>query len=213
MSAPEPTSLLGELHSTYQLEEAALSVLREWFPVFLAEVERQHGLEVGTLPRVPGDDFYFAGNDFNTSLGNLPSVIVVVAPVEGEPEVSSAFYTQEYDLSVAYTVEGDDEFEAHRNASLGGAALMLFAEIGGLEGLAQRTTMMKSPKTEFVNPGDASQRRLQRSVVGFSTWISQLVQQSGPPETLKEAGIEPPELEPPPIPQAEEVNVTVTVDG
>lgn len=206
------TPLLGELHSTYQLEQAAINVLREWLPVFLAEVERQHGLEVGTLPRPPGDDFYFAGNDFNTSLGNLPSVIVTVVPVEGEIEVSSRFYTQEYDLQVACTLEGDDEFEVHRNASLYGAASMLFAEVGGMEGLAERTRMTKAPKVEFVS-AEPAQRRLQRSVVGFSTWIPQLVQQGGPPETLKEAGIEPPELEPQPIPEAETVNVTVTVDG
>jgi hypothetical protein len=212
MPAPEPTPLLGELHSTQQLEDAALSVLREWLPLFLAEVERQHSLTVGTIPRPPGDDFYFGGNDFNTSLGNLPSVIVVVKPAETEPEVSSRFYTQEYDLQVACTIEGEDETEARRNASLYGAATMLFAEIGGMEGLAERTTMTKAPRTEFVS-SDPSQRRLQRSVVGFSTWIPQLVQQLGPPETLKEAGIEPPELEPQPFPQVEDVNVTVTVDG
>ncbi len=210
MPAPEPTGLLGELHSTQQLENAALSVLREWLPVFLAEVERQHGLNVGDIERPPGEEFYFGGTDFNTSKGALPSVIVVINPVDGEPEVSSRFYTQEYDLQIACTVEGETETEARRNASLYGAASMLFAEIGGLEGLAERTRMTKAPKVEFVNPGDPAQRRLQRSVVGFSTWIPQLIQQGGPPETLKEAGITAPELEPQPIPQVEDVNVTVT---
>ena len=202
--------VLGPLISTWQVEQAALSVLREWFSAYLAAAEREAGLPVGTVKRPPGEEFYYGGLDFQSEVpGALPVVIVVVKP-EGKPEPSANFYTQAYSLKVACIVEADTEEEARRNASLMGVAASLFSHLGGLRGLAENTVLAMAPDPEFVSP-ELSQRRLQRSVVEFTTWIPNLINRAGPAaETIKGSPeVVVPELPPTPRPTVQTTDIIV----
>jgi hypothetical protein len=204
----------GPFISTWRIEQAALSVLREWFPLFLAEVEREEELPRGTIKRPPGDEFYYGGLDFQSEVpGALPVVIVVVKP-DGDAAKASNYYSQVYSLAIAYICQGTGENtaeeEARRDASLAGAALMLFAQLGGLRGLAEETTLIGSPDVEFVDP-EMANRRLQRSAVSFSVRIPELVRDAGPAaETIADSPeINDPEGEPQPAPTVTSTDLTV----
>lgn len=185
-------AIFGQLISTWHIQQAALSTLREWLPSYLAAVERQEGLQdrrlgrpEGPISYYPGVDFFSAGPGESTAM-SPPLVIVTVEP-QGRPEMTADLYFQSYELRVACVVRGSTEEEALQLASLYGAASMLLAQIGGLQGLAERTVMTGAPTVELVDP-EAADRRLMRSVVTYSVHVPHLIQQWGPKgETLAES--------------------------
>lgn len=171
-------SILGRLVSTYTVETTILSIYREWLGPYLAEVERQNGLEEYTLERPANVESYYGGNDFDTEYGgDWPALVTVVRPA-GDCEQFAEYYSQVYDIEVACVVLGDNENEARMRASMYGAAAMLITQppLCGLGGLTNdKVEMVSAPRVEFVN-GEASQRRLQRSVATFRVMIPEVVQ-------------------------------------
>jgi len=114
-------SIYGPLNHAGLLEAAAVDRLRAWMPAYLAEVERQHGLDVGKLElrsiitvseldRLPEDQ--------------LPCAVVISPGTIGEPtKDSSGRYLAAYNLSVAVLVSGIERQGSRLLAQLYGAAV------------------------------------------------------------------------------------------
>lgn len=207
--------LFGPLVSTWLIQQRTLTTLRAWYPTYLAEVERQEGLEPKTLGRpeqplgyYPGVDFFSAGPGAETP-ANPPLVIVSVAP-HGSPEMADMWYEQLYQVQIATIVRGDTEEESIQFASLHGAAQMLLAHIGDLGGLAERTVMSGAPEVEFADPNEAD-RRLMRAVTTFDVHVAPILNQFGPSGETPEETPEITELEgkPKPLPTATETTLEI----
>jgi hypothetical protein len=68
---------VGPLVAPWNVEQAALTTLRDHLFIYLAEVERKNGLEIGAIPRPPSDASFYGGIDFDSFQQDLtPSVIV-----------------------------------------------------------------------------------------------------------------------------------------
>lgn len=202
---------LEPLISTWPVEQAALAVLREWLPTYMAETEAQEGMALRSVPRPPGNEFYYGGLDFESEIpGELPVVIVVVKP-DRTAEKSARAYVQAYELKVGAIVIGDSEEEARMRAGVYGSALLLLGHIGSLGGLATETTLIQAAKPEWVS-AEQSARRMIRSVLTYQTLVTVLDRDAAPAaETLADApevgGSESPLAEKPTV---ETVGITVT---
>ena len=176
--------LFGQLISVWDVQQAAIAALKEWMPVYLAAVERQHGLPRRALGRPDPKVGYYPALDYLSAGPSVPAppsppVVIVTAQPKGEPELNARGYVQCFALGVGCVVEGATEEEALFRASLFGAASMMLAQISSLGGLAERVVMSEAPRIEFVDPNMA-ERRLMRSVCVFDAYVSNIVEQLGP---------------------------------
>lgn len=196
--------LVSPLVSPWDVEQAVLGTLKTWLPSYLAEIEKERGLQPRSLERPPTPESYHGntGDMIAWVQDELPAVITVVEAV-GEPELSaSAGYTQCYQVEVWCVVMGDDgvqqvtqEDSARLQASHYGAATMLLvqqSELQNLPGL-QWLKMVGLPRVECPEP---EKRREQAAITTFHVWISSVVDpNSGPvgptPQESPEYGGEP----------------------
>jgi hypothetical protein len=120
MSTTE-NAVFGDIFVASQLEEAVIYLLKEWYPTYLREVERQMGIPVGKLvpPRV-----YTNRNDFETIEGdNMPLVVVMSPGLTDEPYTREAGkYTARWNLGVGIAIAAQTETIANLQSRVYAAA-------------------------------------------------------------------------------------------
>lgn len=211
--------VFGQLISPWRIQQAALGVLKEWMPTYLAAVERQEGYELGRLGRPEVPLGYYPAVDFETSgpgaeAPAMPPMVIVTVKPHGAPEMIAIGYVQEYRMGVACVTVGATEEEALLLASGFGAASMLFCQLGDLAGLAERTVMIAAPEIELVSH-EPAERRLMRSVVEYSVYVPNIVLQAGPGNnTIAESTeIVAPEVKPESPPEVKTTKLIVDVEA
>lgn len=153
---------------------------------YLAEAERQEGLEPHTLdpPRT-----YRGGVDFTVFQGDeFPAIIALVAPMGTPERHERAEYAQWFEVQAAALVSAENEDDARPLADAYGIALAaLVAQNGGLgpsrvsagEPFAIKTNLGAFPSVEFaVNATTA--RNLLRTTVTFQTLVQPVLTERGP---------------------------------
>lgn len=192
------TSTFGGILGREQVEQAVLTTFQtppagSSYPLivyYLAEVERQRGLNPRTLPVPPGPDSYRGGLDFDTFEEQwAPQLTVLAEPVGSAERHEEGVYGQWYEIRVGALVTEVDEDAARLLADRYGAAVgALLAQNGGLGTrvdfttgttipFATKTNVESVPRTEYPDP---LLRRFVRSVVTLHTFVDQIVQEDGP---------------------------------
>ena len=113
----------GRLLDTHQIEVAVTETLQVWMPAYIAEVERQRGLEPHAMPLPASwsktNEFYKWNED------QLPAMIVVcpgLAPTEPKMKGDGSYHAW-YRVGVAAIAGGDDREATRRVAKLYVAAI------------------------------------------------------------------------------------------
>jgi hypothetical protein len=111
-------AVFGDLFVATDLEEAVQDTLKLWFPTYLAEVERQKGLEPHFIP-VPPEAGYGRVNEFTKfQEDRLPAVIVVSPGIAPRPPLmaGTGAWRAWYRVGVAVVASGNDR-DSTRNLS------------------------------------------------------------------------------------------------
>lgn len=140
-------SIFGTFVSQWDVEQAVIATLRTWIRTYLAEVERQAGLDLNTLQRPPTPESIYGDVDFTAwQQDQMPAIIVICNP-SGAPEGrASAGYEQVYEVQVGAGVIREEVDEARMHASYYGTAISgVILQHGSLGGIAQRTIMVSAP--------------------------------------------------------------------
>lgn len=108
MPAPVTSNIFKRMLSPAQLERAALDILQEWMPDYLAEFERQQGWDAGTLP-IPTN--YDNRNSFDAQAGEpIPKVIAISPGLRGRPLMSgNGSYRAIWELGIGVAMAHKDE--------------------------------------------------------------------------------------------------------
>lgn len=185
----------GPVIVTEQVRHAVQRTLEVWLPYCLSELEVEHGLAEGTIPRPRS---YHGGVDDGSWIGEvLPEVMLLVSPL-GEPERPE--YRQWYLVDAKVACKGDQttgraEDEARVQAAYLGAALMLLIQQPSLGGLAQDLIMTAAPSLSFPSTDD---RYIVQASARFEVFVGSIITQEGPVGTVAQPGEE--QLGPPGAP-------------
>lgn len=100
-------SIFKPIVTRQEVEMAALNTLKLWFDTYLAEVERQKGLDVRQLPRPRS---YIRKNEFDRwPEDQIPAIIVISPGLVGPPSgTGSGSFRGDWQLGVAVITEGQD---------------------------------------------------------------------------------------------------------
>jgi hypothetical protein len=120
--ATSVSPIFGRILSAAQIEDAVLAVMEAWFPTYLAEMERQEGMRVGTL--VPPDN-YINRNSFETLEGEkMPKVVVMAEGLTGTPSTSGMhIYKATWNVGVGIATAAKTEEVCNRMVKAYGAAV------------------------------------------------------------------------------------------
>lgn len=107
--------------SSFQVEQAVVATLKEWFATYLAEVQRQHALDTLGLPAPKSYEVY---EEFDVRPGQiLPAVVVTSPGTTGSPEVDGeGKYYVGWRTGVTVVVTARNRTETRRNQRLYAAA-------------------------------------------------------------------------------------------
>jgi hypothetical protein len=177
--------LFGQFISPEDVIDAAVETLRTWLPTYMAEVERQKGLQPRTIPRPPTPESYHGGVDLETWVGADTPEVMVLAKPSGPPERFASSYTQGYTLTVGClcigtgsTLAERPEDDARIVASYLGAATMLLVQQPALGGLTERLVMIAAPD---VSLPDSEKRAIAQVVTEFEVWVTEIVSETAGP--------------------------------
>lgn len=185
-------SAIGPVVSRGNVTQAVLTTLAAWLETYLADLERQNGLNLNDVPRPPTPESVHGALDFLAWRRDLTPEVIVIAEPYGEAELfGEGQYSQWYEVQIGTVIVTDDESTSTQIADIYGAAIEgCIAGNGDLSGLAERTRMIVASKTEFE---DAAVRGVQRSVVVFRTLIENVVSETTRPAVPVPDGQLPPE--------------------
>ena len=118
--------MFGPIFVASNLEQAVLDSLKEWFPTYLREVERQSGLTVGEH-RPPVN--YSNRNSFDVLAGEaMPKVVCISPGTIGNPEVYQRTYSFNWAVGVGIVVAARSEGLANQQVKVYGAAARAIVE-------------------------------------------------------------------------------------
>jgi hypothetical protein len=175
----EPNGYFEAIFAAPMLENALLALIKEWLPTYLAEVERQFGIDAGTLAR---PKYFGTSVDDTLEPGERYPAIVVVSPGTAEvPEgTGGGAWSAWYDVTVATSVMGSNEMGARRQAGLYSAAVRaLVMQHAGIGGVAEATLWQGE---EFLGePGKTRNRTRGGALTHFRIKVADVVNsQAGP---------------------------------
>lgn len=115
-------SALGLLAHAGQVEDAVVDRLRNWMPVYVAELERQTGRTVGRIPALKSIKSI---SDFDRRQEEqVPAAVVVSTGTTGTPiKEADGYYRATYNIGVAIVVAAREERGSREIAQLYGAAV------------------------------------------------------------------------------------------
>lgn len=118
-------SAFGQIITDDQVEDAVISVLKRWTNEYMAEIERQVGVEVGYHQRPPGDGSYLVRTDFDKWPEEMLPIVLVVSPGVADDPVREGrgVYRAKWEIGVVCIVESTDQVSTRRYAYRMGAAL------------------------------------------------------------------------------------------
>lgn len=128
-------TIFGSIFTAALLEDAAIEHLKAWMPTYLAEMERQNGLDPESLPMIRS---YTTLNEFDAWEEEQTPAIVVVSPgTIGEPlKEGGGLYRANWALGIGCIVSARDRVSTNRVAKLYGgairAAIMQHESMGGV---------------------------------------------------------------------------------
>lgn len=116
-------SIFGSIVTDDQVEDALLEILRKWTPTYLAEVERQVGVDEGYYER-PWESSYISHTDFDAFPEDARPLVAVVSDSPGDEPAAegSGVYRAHFQMSVYSVAVGPDQEFARRFAYRLGAA-------------------------------------------------------------------------------------------
>lgn len=114
-----PGNAIDSLFSPHLIEEAVLSVLQRWLPLYLEEVKEQHGV---TLPKVESWGLIDEDDDKWPEQA-YPALVVIAEEPEDVGEYAEGWYRANWPFKVALYVEGPQRVWARKIAQLYGAAI------------------------------------------------------------------------------------------
>lgn len=110
-------SIFGRIVTGADVEQAALASLKKWSSTYLAELERQHGLAEGELPRVRSWTTSPSLDKFPED--QLPAVVLISVGLAPPPEMTGgSVYNARWLLSIAAVVSTATQEASHRLAEL-----------------------------------------------------------------------------------------------
>lgn len=113
--------IFGNMMSAAQLEDAATSALKRWFPTYLAEAERQFMFPKGTLTAPKN---YLNRDNFISEKGeDIPKIVVISQGLATQPVVFQGRYMASWQLGIGIATAATPETRANRMVKAYGAAI------------------------------------------------------------------------------------------
>jgi len=172
-------TMFAPLVAVPQLETAAVDQLRAWLPAYVAEVERQMGLDARfiELPR----SYQSASQQDVLPEEQSPAILVVSPGTDGDPErindmtnPDAISYASWFQLSVVAGVHSVDEVSARALAGYYAAAIRgVMVQRPTIDGFTRGTVW--SGEEIYGNPDTARNRSRAACVVHFRTRVEGLV--------------------------------------
>lgn len=102
----------GPIVTKYQIEKAVLRTLKNWYPTYLAELERQLDFSKGFLIHPQN---FTNRNSFDAQMGEKTPKIVVIAPgTEGQPTKNASSWSSTWRIGVGIAIGSKTEEDADR---------------------------------------------------------------------------------------------------
>lgn len=192
-------SLFGPIIDKEAVEVAVRDHLVDWMPTYVAEMERQRGLNPGDLEAVRE---YVCTSDFKKWPEEaLPTVAVICPGLDGEPSKDgSGDYTAPWQVGVAAIVAASDTALTRKAAGLYAAAIRgAILQHQSVSGLASGVDWVGE---RYDDIPEESGRTLASGQVIFRVWV---------PETIRanDGPVEPDVNPPTDWPTADTVDVQV----
>lgn len=118
-------TIFGSIIPDDIVEDAVVATIRKWLPTYMAEVERQLGLEPGYYKR-PEYGAYTVRADFDKFPEEMLPLVVIVSPgiLDDPPKRGpNKTYSANFQINTTCIVSSTDQVETRRFASRMGAAL------------------------------------------------------------------------------------------
>jgi len=128
-------SIFGPIITDDQVEEAVLATLRKWLPTYMAEVERQVGLDAGFY-ELPVASSYTARTDFdNWPEDMLPAIVAIGTGIEDDPVKDGyGLMRGKFLIGITGIVTSTDKLSTRRYAArLGGAVRAALVQHASLD--------------------------------------------------------------------------------
>lgn len=170
-------SIFGDIKDAGQLEDAVISTLRLYFPVYLAEIDSQRGEDID----LPAPRAYKTVNEFTTfPEDQLPCAIVVSPGTQGAPRAKGdGTVDVSWTVGVAIVNSAADATSTNRNSKRYGAAVRaIILQHGSLGGFASAVALV----SEVYEEGPVEQSRtLAVATVEFLVDVAAIVNRGAGP--------------------------------
>jgi hypothetical protein len=117
MAIATDPSIFGRVLTGHDVEQWCLDTLKEWSSTYLAELERQNGIEEGTVPRLRS---YATAPSFdNWPEDQLPGLVLIsVGLAEAPARSGDGSYNARWQMALGLVVSARTEAESHALAML-----------------------------------------------------------------------------------------------
>jgi hypothetical protein len=146
----------GDLVIETDVDQAVIATLKKWLPQYLAQAERERGLDLRTLAR-PSHESYTATLDEDTFPDpRLPAIIVTTAQTEGIERYGGGQHTVAWRVLVSSIVRGKTPPESRFVASLfGGCVRRVLVHQESLGGFATSVRVVRHAVAPIADQTDA----------------------------------------------------------
>lgn len=199
------TTIFERIVTGDDVEQWVMTLVHRWIGTYLSEVERQHGVEAGTLQRPRGWSIGPTADKFPED--QVPCVILISRGWARNPRMDGAgHYAAFFDMALGVVCSARTEKETRLMAMWYTAALAtLLAQRQSLDGNADGTEVIIADWTEL--PYD-DQRSLALAVVGFVVQVENSFSSRAGPLTPDDP-LDPDTLPWPPWQDVQEYEITV----
>lgn len=177
-------SIFKTIANAAAVEQAVLTFYQSWMPTYIAEVERQAGLDAQSLPMIRSFQNRTEFQDWPEE--QLPTLIVVSPGFIGEPrQAGDGTYLAPFSIGVASVVSARDKASTNQLAKLyaaaARAAILQHQSVGGI---AEGVDWLDE---RYSDVPEESGRTLASGQAIFRVWIPNAVTAGeGPKEPLED---------------------------
>lgn len=167
------SNIYGDIFLPASLIEASENLLKKWFPLYLAELERRLTLSPGTL-KIP-ENYSQRGTLVSIPGEDLPKCLVLTPGIMGTP-VKNGYgaFRATWRLGVGILVAAKSEEEAFQRASYYGSAIMaIFMHHTSILGIASDTNLLDFALGEI--PAASEHWNFRGAAIEFGVEIDNIV--------------------------------------